>query len=127
MNPNHNRMKDSLKEEGRIAKKLGGRRLPRSGGLPWTPMDRKIATGLTVGGDVETGELLVEHKRVAPHVKSVSIKRDWLKKVTEGAHGTMKYPAMVLTFKDPKGHEEDWMLMPMSLAERILGKLKEEE
>lgn len=101
---------------------MGGRRLPRSGGLAWSKWDKK-----TAGGDLGTSDLLVEHKRVEPHVKSVSIKRDWLKKVTEGANRQGKYPTMALTFEDAKGHEKDWMVFPMSLAERLLGKLKEEE
>lgn len=120
MNPNHERFKRSLKEETRIAGTLGGRRLPRSGGLAWSKHDMT-----TDGGDLVTLDFLVEHKRVEPHVKSVSIRRDWLTKVTEGANRKMKEPAMVITFEKAQGHESDWMLLPLSLAERLLGKLDE--
>jgi hypothetical protein len=95
--------------------------------MPWTVLDGKLKTGKTAGGDLKTEDLLVEHKRVEPHVKSVSIKRDWLRKVTEGANQMSKYPALALTFEDAKGHEKDWIAFPMSLAEHLLRKLREEE
>ena len=119
---NHDRFKRSLKEESRVASGLGGRRLPRSGGMAWSKHDTT-----TMGGDLKTADLLVENKRVEPHVKSVSIKREWLQKVTTGSNMQMRYPAMALTFEEAEGFEQDWMLLPMSLASRLLALLESEK
>jgi hypothetical protein len=112
---NYERSKRSTKEEKRIAKRLGGKRLPRSGGLAWSRHD-----STTDGGDLSSKDLHVEHKRVEPQVKSVGIKRDWLAKVTEGAKRRMLVPSMVVTFESPKGHAKDWLLLPLEAAERLM-------
>lgn len=70
---------------------------------------------------------MVEHKRCEPQVGSIGVKREWLQKVTAGAKFKTKYPAMVLTFENAQGHEQDWALLPMSLVKRLLGKLREED
>lgn len=98
---------------------MRGKRLPRSGGLPWSKHDTT-----TDGGDVTTPQLHIEHKRIEPRTKSVGVKRDWLAKVTEGARRHMKTPAMVFHFEDARGHAEDWLMMPLDVAERLLKALE---
>lgn len=116
-NPNKTRMKKSIKQETRIAKELGGRRLPRSGGTRWSKNERT-----TDDGDVSTPEFHVEHKRTEK--KSISLKREWLEKVREGSRKFAKDPAVVITFQDPAkpyNKPEDWILIPLETAKRILG------
>ena len=119
---NYQRAKRSTVEENRIADKLGGRRLPRSGGLPWSSSD-----STTDGGDLTSKYLHVEHKRVEPQVKSIGIKRDWLEKVTEGAARRGKVPAMAVTFESASGHATDWLMLPLDLAKRLMDIQMEEE
>lgn len=120
---NYDRYKKSKREEDRVAKKLGGRRLPRSGGLAWSSHDKS-----TDGGDVMGSHLLVEHKRIEAKVKSVSVKRDWLTKVTQGAaRRAGKIPALVLSFENPRGHAKDWVVMPLDIAQRLMQLNLEEE
>jgi hypothetical protein len=119
--PNYERAKRSTKHENRFAGRLGGRRLPRSGGLAWSRHDRS-----TDGGDITTTHLHIEHKRAEPQTKSIGIKRDWLQKVTEGANRQMKIPAMGLTFEDALGFEQDWVAVPLSVMERFLKALDDD-
>jgi hypothetical protein len=112
------RVKKSRKHETRIAKAFGGKRLPASGAKRysrWTP------TSVTAGGDVGTPSLHIEHKYVEPTTMSVGVKREWLEKVTAGAGRALKTPAMVLTFEKAVGFEQDWLLIPVSTARRLMG------
>jgi hypothetical protein len=52
---------------------------------------------------------------------SVGVKREWLEKVTAGAGRALKTPAMVLTFEKAVGFEQDWLLIPVSTARRLMG------
>jgi hypothetical protein len=107
----------SKKHEIRVAKELGGKRLAASGAKRFS---KWMPTSVTAGGDLGTKDLLVEHKRAEPETKSIGVKREWLQKVTEGAKRCMKDPAMVLTFEDSNGFEQDWMLLPLSVAKRLM-------
>ena len=124
--PHKTRFKKSQATEKRIAKELGGRALPRSGGLPW---DSKgwDPNRRTAEGDLTTDDFLIEHKRIEPQVGSIGVKRQWLQKVTSGAKRLGKYPAMVVTFEGATEMEQDWALIPMSLMKRLVGKLQTEE
>jgi len=115
---NHDRFKRSVREESRVAKALGGQRLPRSGGLAWSRHD-----ATTAGGDVKSRELLVEHKRAEPATKSISVKRDWLAKVTAGAKRANRVPALALTFEGAEGFDPDWVAIPLPFALRLLHSL----
>jgi len=117
--PGYDRVKKSSKKERDIAKRLGGYTHKRSGGLPWSRGDETTACG-----DVTTPELHIEHKRIGPGTKSVGLKREWLRKVTVGAERRMKTPAMVFHFEGAEGYDEDWLLMPLDLAERLLSMLR---
>jgi hypothetical protein len=117
--PNYGRFKRSRKEERRFAKRLDGRVQPVSGNRPWSKHD-----GTTAGADLTTKNLHVEHKRAEPGTKSISVKREWLQKVTEGANRRTRIPAVGLTFEDPSGHTGDWLLLPLEFAERLLKMLE---
>lgn len=110
--------KRSKKHEVRVAKALGGTRLAASGAKRFS---KWLPTGVTAGADVGTPTLHVEHKRAERDTGSIGVKREWLLKVTEGADRVMKTPAMVLTFEEAKGIEQDWLLVPLSVARRLLG------
>jgi len=92
----------------------------RSGGLPWSKNDPTTACG-----DITTPDLHIEHKRIEPDTKSLGVKREWLAKVTDGANRRMKTPAMAFHFEGAKGHAEDWLLLPLDMAERLLAMLRE--
>ena len=116
-NPNYERARRSNKIERKIASKLGGKRRPRSGGMQWSKHERS-----TEDGDVTTPEFQIEHKRTDK--KSISIKRDWLDKVKVGAKKFAKDPAVVITFQEPTkpfAEDEDWIMMPLEVARRVLG------
>lgn len=90
--------------------------MPRSGGLSWSSSDKS-----TAGGDISTRFLHIEHKRAEPGTKSIGVKREWLSKVSAGAVRYGKIPAMGLTFEDSEGFEKDWVAVPLSFMERLLG------
>lgn len=118
---NYERYKKSKKAEQRVAEKLRARALPRSGGLPWSKSD-----GTTAQGDITSISLHIEHKRVEPQTKSVGIKREWLAKVTSGANRRTKIPAMAIMFEEAEGHAQDWLMMPLEFAERLLRLMEED-
>ena len=116
-NNNQQRTRKSRKHEDRVAARMGGRRLRRSGGSRWS---RDDAT--TDDGDIGTPEFHIEHK--STEKKSIRVKREWLDKVREGARKFGKDPAVVLTFTDenqPSKPPEDWILIPLEVAQRVLG------
>lgn len=114
------RTKRSRKHETRVAKAFGGRRIAASGAKPFSRWNPK-AEVVTAGGDVATPDFLIEHKFVERGTKSLGLTRVWLEKVTEGAKRVQKDPAMVLTFEHASGHAQDWLLVPMDVARRLLG------
>lgn len=90
--PNPDRYSTSKQHEQRLARELGGRRLPNSGGARRSKWDQYASQG----GDIETEMLLVEHKYTADD--AISLKQDWWRKVEEGAARQDKVPALVITF-----------------------------
>ena len=112
LDANYGRVKKSKKEEERIAKEMGGRRLPRSGGMQWSKWDKKTAKG-----DISTPDFHLEHKETEK--QSISIKRDWLKKVVEGAQAAMKTPALVVTFIEGR-RREDWAMIRLDDLKRLM-------
>lgn len=118
----HDRYRKSARKEKEVARRLGGRVQTRSGALPWSAHDRT-----TAGGDITTPDLHIEHKRIEPGTGSIGIKREWLTKVTEGAVRRLRVPAMALHFEGSRGHTEDWLLLPLDFAERLLAAWRAEE
>ena len=71
-------------------------------------------------GDVKTGEFLIECKFTDK--ASLSIKGEWLKKITAEAHAIGKDPALAIQINgvDARGlMEADWVAIPMSVFKRL--------
>lgn len=112
---NHDRAKRSKKHEIRIASSMGGKRIAQSGAKRWSKWDKT-----TDQGDIRTPIFHLEHKRTDN--ASMSLKKEWLEKVTDGAHRAGKDPGIVITFEDTTtGKVEDWVMVPMAVARRRLG------
>jgi len=116
------RSRETKVQETRIAKELGGRRIPRSGASTWSPFMQK-----TDGADITTPTLHVEHKRTEK--SSISLKHEWLEKVVEAARLRGKTPAMVITFTNAPVRLDwskedrvpmDWVLLPLDAITGIL-------
>lgn len=117
LDDNYGRYKRSKKHETRLGSRLGGKRLPQSGAKSWSKWDDK-----TAGGDVSTPDFLFEHKRTVHD--SMSVKLDWLFKVSEGARRVLKDPGLIVTF-EREGHKpEDWVMIPLDVLERLLRSAK---
>ena len=117
------RSRETKIHENRIASKLGGRRTPRSGATAWSPHIK-----MTEGGDIDTPELFVEHKRTE-HA-SISVKLAWLEQITEAAGLRGKVPAVVLTFTGGQIRldkpvsdrcSRDWAVLPLEVVRQRLG------
>ncbi len=113
LDTNYNRVKKSKKHENRIASAIGGHRLPRSGGMS----PSKWAKGVTADGDISSKDFLVEHK--STENASISLKLEWLNKVSEGANRSNKDPMVVITFAQGLRQTDDWVLLPSSVFERL--------
>jgi hypothetical protein len=112
---NNERAKRSRVHETRVAKAFGGRRIAQSGSKRWSKWDKT-----TDQGDISTPIFHLEHKRTDN--ASMSLKKEWLDKVSDGAKRVGKDPGIVLTFEDPvKRKIEDWVLVPLAVAQRRLG------
>lgn len=130
--PNHDRYKRSKKHEERIAKELGGRRLPNSGGkmrdkyakvplvskVSFRGEDTEASRNITLDGDIGQRRLHVEHKRTVKD--SIGFKKEWWTKVAEGARSTDTIPALVFTFESGRlGVEDlDLAVVPFALLKR---------
>jgi hypothetical protein len=77
--------------ERRIARLLGGRRIPLSGSLILMP------------GDVITDKFLVECKlRSSSGKKQISIEKSWLTKIEKEAKSQNKIPLLIFKYKNDK-------------------------
>jgi hypothetical protein len=130
MEPNYDRYKRSKKHEERLAKRLGGRRLPQSGAKQASKsafaaqmsLERKAAR-VTLNGDFDIGDFWVEHKRT--ETDTISIKREWWLKVSDGARSEGKEPAIMVTFErkaKPGTKPIDLVLIPLEVFERLRGR-----
>jgi hypothetical protein len=112
---NHDRYARSKKHEQRLAKALGGRRLPNSGGRLRSRYSKtlkvsdvsfrgeRLSAGfenITLDGDIGSSDFHYEHKRT--DTASISFKREWWEKVAHGAQATGTEPAVILTFEIPR-------------------------
>jgi len=99
--------KKSKNQEKRLAKKLGGQRQKGSGSQPYSK------------GDVRTVELLTEAKRTDK--KSISIKVQYLDKITKEATSYDCVPAVAIAFEDtPPLVPKDWILVPAEFLRELL-------
>lgn len=100
----------SKKQEKRVAKNLGGKVNANSG-----------ATGF-YKGDVRTDYLLVECKTATKEVKSVSIKKEWLKKLNEERFAMGKQHS-ILAFDFGDG--EDYFIIDKNLMQMLVDYLED--
>lgn len=110
---NQQRFKRSKKHELRVAAQMGGKRVPRSGGRPWSKWDKS-----SEGGDVAIPALHLELKRTDK--ASMSLKKAWLDKIREEALRRRKEPGLVVTFESTRSEPDDWLMIPLPLAKRLL-------
>lgn len=112
----------SDEQEDRVAARLGGERVIGSGSgrIPagvGSAIPRRRVGGK---GDVKHDLVLVECKTTLK--KSISIKKEYLVKITLEAEDIRKTPAVVISFEGmPRGVERDWALVPLPVAREILG------
>jgi hypothetical protein len=79
--------------ERRIAKALGGKRIPLSGSLSSMP------------GDVITERFLVECKlRGSSGKKQIAIEKTWLRKIEKEAQAQGRIPLLVFKYKNDKAN-----------------------
>lgn len=121
LEPNTDRKKRSDNNERRLAKRLGGKRTPRSGGKLWSRYDKSevhlASKVVTEGKDLETKDFCFENKR--SEKKSISVKKDWVDGIREAARREGKYPGVILTFEVPRKDPEDWVLIPIDVFDRL--------
>lgn len=121
LQPNFDRARRSNKNERRLADRLGGRRVAKSGGTLWSRRSAgETGTGMTKGGDVETRDFFIENKRTEK--ASMSVKREWLDGIREAAKREMKDPALIMTFEIERRPPEDWIAIPLDVFERLRAK-----
>jgi len=112
----------SDEQEDRVAERLGGERVIGSGSgrIPagaGSAIPRRRVGGK---GDVKHDLVLVECKTTLK--ASISIKRDYLIKITHEAEDVRKTPSLVISFEGmPHGVEQDWALVPLPVAREMLG------
>lgn len=106
------RVRKSRKHERRLAEQLGGKRLPGSGNQAWSRNERGKKSMVTGGADIESPSLVLEHKYTEK--ESLSLKREWLEKITVAASMRAKTPGVVITFDGARDIEKDWVLVPLS-------------
>lgn len=113
----------SRKQESRVALRMGGSTQPGSGNgrMATRPgsaaQSAKVRTGRR--GDVTSELLLAECKTVVKKA-SISIKQEYLIKITREAKAAMKSPALVVSFPVmPDEIDTDWIMMPLAVWEKF--------
>lgn len=89
------------KSEARLAKEFGGRERPASGAM------------VGAKGDIDLGDFLLEAKSTVN--ASLSVKLDWLIKISKEAMMEGKTPALSVSFVDDDGKavkDGAWVLIP---------------
>jgi len=112
----------SDEQEDRVAERLGGERVIGSGSGRIPPGAGSAIPRRRVGGkgDVKHDLALVECKTTLK--ASISIKREYLVKITREAEDVRKTPALVISFEGmPHGVDQDWALVPLPVAKEMLG------
>lgn len=95
-------------QEERVASRVGGRRQRGSGASDYAK------------GDVKAEDFLIECKQTEK--ASLSVKGEWLSKITREAMAAGKSPALSIEIKgiDDGLVEHDWVAVPMSVFRRLL-------
>lgn len=99
----------SKKQEESVVRTTGGSRQPNSGATPFAK------------GDVVAEQFLIECKTKTTHCKSISIKKEWIDKVSKEALFVGK-PYSTLAFSFGPG-EENYYIIDSNLFEKLLEKV----
>jgi len=103
-------------QENRVARVLSGRRQPGSGSSPYAKGDviQKSSEGHSLS------KFLVECKQTKH--KSLSVKGEWLSKISREAMAAGKEPALQFEIKgiEDTFAERDWIAIPLSVFKRLL-------
>lgn len=100
-------------QEDRIANRLGGKRVRGSGASMYSKGDVR---DVSLSGN----DFLVECKQTDK--ASISIKWDWLRKISKEAMAVGKNPALTIEIKGGKfdpNTDRDWVLLPVRIIEQI--------
>jgi len=95
--------------EKRLGKTLGGRMTPASGAM------------LGAKGDIDLGSVLLEAKSTISD--SLSLKFDWLAKISDEARRFGKTPALAISFVSGRGvafPDGEWVMLPRDVFQEIL-------
>lgn len=114
-------IKVSRKQENRVAARMGGRRVSKSGAghRAVSGTGRGIVNFAGGKGDVSTDLILCECKTIVKGA-SVSLKQEHLIKITREAHLAGKSPAEVISFPlMPDDVENDWVIFPLGVWEKL--------
>lgn len=111
--PNRNRFRRSQRAEQDAAAALGGRSLPRSGGISATSR----AGGPTLDGDLRSMALHGEHKRT--DTPAMRVQHLWFTKVVAGASRCARTAAVILLFETLTGPEREWIFLPLPYFQTV--------
>lgn len=104
--------KKSGRQEARVAKGMGGKTQKGSGSVDFNK------------GDVKTTELLIEAKRTDKD--SLSVKKEWLEKITREAIAYNKVPALSIEFdKTERFVSKDWIAVPVAFLNELISFYRE--
>lgn len=112
-------------QEERIAGAVGGRRVRGSGSSMYAKGDAKSG-----GHGFDRKDFLFEAKQTEHG--SLSVKREWLEKITLEADAEGKYPALAIEIKGlvskkknqaARASERDWVAVPLSVFRKLIGEL----
>ncbi len=107
-------------QEDRVADRLGGKRVRGSGSSMYSKAD--VRDVLLEGKECDV-EFLVECKQTM-HA-SLSVKWEWLLKITAEADAVQKEPVLAIEIKggkrDPRC-DRDWAMIPVRVLEQLVGK-----
>lgn len=111
-------------QENSFADRFNGKRIPRSGA--YRPTSRQ-AMGSGYGGDVVLKNFLFEMKLTTKN--SISLKKEWLRKIAVGARPKGKNPGLHIQFNGIDSTCDDrWVLIEESVFKELIeGQLDETE
>ncbi len=122
-------------QEKKVALVVGGRRQGGSG----SHEDAKGDAAREGSGYIQDFPLLVECKRTTlranGHGKSISVKAEWLAKITREAFNVHKHPALAIQFdkevmdklaRQGLSAETDWVMFPATTVQAIFEALGQE-
>jgi len=102
-------------QENRLAARLGGKRVRGSGASMYSKGDVRDVPGGDIG-------FLVECKQTI-HA-SLSVKWEWLRKITAEANAVQAEPALAIEIKGGKEDplvDRDWVMIPARVFEKLKG------